>query len=222
MKNKFNPIVESIFLLKIMYIISFPLAKLFARFQVNPNTITTISNISILVALYFLYLGNVIAFIIFWILAEIFDICDGTVARLTNKSSESGAFYDHFSDQVKIFVFFVAVSLYFDDKLITYLSFISAGIFLLYIDISKRIEILKLKYSNQKEQHQNNNINKVSFIKKIYYHIFLIHGHTMILIPFMLINKMTAILGLLIFIFVAFKNFMGVLRQIIRILGKVK
>lgn len=216
MKNKFNPIVESIFLLKIMYIISFPLAKLFARFNVNPNTITTISNISILVALYFLYLGNVIAFIIFWILAEIFDICDGTVARLTNKSSEAGAFYDHFSDQVKIFVFFVAVSFYFDDKLITYMSFLSAGIFLLYIDISKRIEIFELKYklTSYSEAQES---KKIKFWRKIYNHIFLIHGHTMILIPFILINETVALYGLSLFVLVAIKNFLGSLRYQIRL-----
>lgn len=217
MKHKFNPIVESIFLLKIMYIISFPLAKLFARFSVNPNTITTISNISIFVALYFLYLENIVAFIVFWILAEIFDICDGTVARLTNKSSESGAFYDHFSDQVKIFVFFVAISLYFDDELITYMSFISAGIFLLYIDISKRIEIYKLKYPNT-EQSQQSEPQKLSALRQIYNHIFLVHGHTMVLISFMLISYEFAMYGLALFLIVAFKNFLGSLRAMIKLL----
>lgn len=217
MKNKFNPIVESVFLLKLMYIISFPLAKLFAKFNINPNTITTISNVSIVISLYFLYLGNIFLFIIFWILAEIFDICDGTVARLTNKSSESGAFYDHFSDQVKIFVFFIAISLYFDDKLITYLAFFSAGIFLLYIDISKRIEIFKLKY-DVKDNNIQDEAQKVSLIRRIYNHIFLIHGHTMVLIPFILITHTTAIVGLSLFILVVIKNFLGSLRQMIKLL----
>jgi hypothetical protein len=218
--NKFNPIVESIFLLKIMYIISFPLAKIFARFNINPNTITTISNISIVVALYFLYIENIVSFICFWMLAEIFDICDGTVARLTNKSSESGAFYDHFSDQVKIFLFFIAISLYFDDNLITYISFLSAGIFLLYIDISKRIEIFKLKYP-QNQKKNKNELYKTSILRQIYNHIFLIHGHTMVLIPFMAVSKEFAMYGLVLFLFIAVKNFLGALRQMIRLLNGV-
>ena len=109
-------------------------------------------------------------------------------------------------------------SLYFNDKLITYMSFISAGIFLLYIDISKRIEIFKLKFAiyqgNQEE------VLKIGILRKIYNHIFLIHGHTMVLIPFIAVSESAAIAGLSFFILVAVKNFLGSLRAQIKLFNK--
>jgi phosphatidylglycerophosphate synthase len=221
-QNEFNPTVEKISLLKYLYIISSPLARLFARYSVHPNTITTISNVSIVISLYFLYVGNFILFILLWIVAGILDICDGTVARLTNKTSESGAFYDHFSDQVKMFLFFISISLYFQNELITYLAFVSAGIFFLYIDISKRVVIFQLKYPN-KNEHINTENNSIKFFRKIYNNIFLIHGHTMVILPFFVINKDMAIIGLSLFILVASKNFLSSLRVKIRLLqNKIK
>jgi phosphatidylglycerophosphate synthase len=217
MNKKFNPIVEDIFLLKCLYIISFPLARLFANLRIHPNKITTISNITILISIYFLSQGSIVLFIVFWIFAEIFDICDGTVARINRLASESGAFYDHFSDQVKIFLFFIIVSFYFKNEIITYLAFISSGIFFLYIDVSKRVEIFKLKYPREGVDIDD---STKSLIRKIYNHVFLIHGHTMVLIPFFVIDLNFAIVGLSIFILVATKNLFGALRAQLKLFKK--
>ena len=195
---------------------SFPLAKLLAKCNVHPNIITLTSNVLVVISFYFLFSQEIILFIVFWITAEVFDICDGTVARLTGKTSESGAFFDHFSDQVKIFLFFICISLYFKSEIITLLAFLSAGIFLLYIDISKRVEIFKLKYPGSSKSENNNN-SDTTFLRKIYNHIFLIHGHTMVILPFFVISNDVAILGLSFFIVVAFKNFLGSLRAQIKL-----
>ena len=220
MQNKFNPIVESIFLLKCLYILSFPLAKTLAKYKFNPNTITTISNMLVICSIYFLFIKNVIFFIILWIAAEIFDICDGTVARINNMASESGAFYDHFSDQIKIFLFFISISLYFQSTFVTYLAFVSACINLLYVDVSLRTEIFKLKHHTKIQKLTPKSKSK-TFLRQIYNHVFLIHGHTMVILPFFVVNIDIAITGLSLFILVALKNLLGSLRAQVRVLRKI-
>ncbi|MDA8862068.1 CDP-alcohol phosphatidyltransferase family protein [Gammaproteobacteria bacterium] len=219
--NKFNPIVNSIFLLKVLYQISYPVAKLFAKYNINPNTVTSLSNVSAFFSLYFLFSSQIFIFIFLWILAEIFDICDGTVARIQGTSSEVGAFYDHFSDQVKIFLLFICISFYFNNLIITYLSFIGVGIFLLSIDIGKRNELLILKYTHLKS-HQNINNKPLTLTRHIYNHIFLVSGHTMIVLPFLAIDQKIAFYGLILFLLVAIKNLLGSARAHIKSLQSLK
>lgn len=219
-KSKFNPIVESLPLLKYMYIISYPLAKILAQLKVSPNFITTISNLLIVVAIFSLFKGSIFGFIILWILAEIFDICDGTVARINGLSSETGAFYDHFSDQVKIFLFFLTLTFYFDDEFISILSFIVLGVFFLYMDINKRSEILRLKQNIQVKSSTES--LDLSLMRKIYNQIFMIHGHTMAIIPFMVLSDEIAYFGLVLFLIITLKNLLGSLRYMLKLLkGKV-
>lgn len=84
-----------------------PLTDLFIRYGINPNVFTTIGlMISIITAFYFskgmLRLGGLLL-----LLAGIFDIFDGRVARATNRVTKFGALYDSTLDRyAEVLVFF--------------------------------------------------------------------------------------------------------------------
>ena len=129
----FNQSTEDIPLLKLLYIMSIPVARIFVLFRVKPNHITTLSNFSVLISLYsILALDTYGYFLFFWMLGLILDICDGIVARETNQKSAQGSFYDHFTDQVKILLLFLAVGIYYQNDTIWILSFLSSTFFLLF------------------------------------------------------------------------------------------
>ena len=102
----FNNATKTVPILKFLYIINIPLVKLLIHLKLTPFTISTISNLLAflaLLALFFEY--NPIIFSILWIMSLFFDIADGIVARKTSSSSANGSFYDHFSDQIKVFYY---------------------------------------------------------------------------------------------------------------------
>ena len=67
----------------------------------SPNTITTIGILFDLVAFYMFYLKKFEFGVFMYFIGYYFDCLDGYVARLYNKTSVFGDYYDHFSDFIK-------------------------------------------------------------------------------------------------------------------------
>jgi hypothetical protein len=126
-----NQATREVPLLKFLYLTSIPLAKLLAYLGLRPNTITSISNVVALVGIgTVLWAENPWYFPLLWILALLFDMADGIVARVTGQSSASGSFYDHMSDQVKVILLFLAVGLRYDNLLVWVLVYSTNALFL--------------------------------------------------------------------------------------------
>jgi phosphatidylglycerophosphate synthase len=78
--------------------------------DIHPNTITLISTIIGLIAVYFLYYKkNIIVFTLLYIVYYILDIVDGYHARKFNKCSIVGDYFDHIRDTIIIGLVLVIV-----------------------------------------------------------------------------------------------------------------
>lgn len=75
----------------------------------TPNLITTLSLITGLISIYFLFYDYVIMFAIFWIISYFFDCFDGYFARKYKMVSKFGEYYDIIKD---FFVFALFLVLY--------------------------------------------------------------------------------------------------------------
>ncbi len=105
----------------LVYRIIHPFILLLVKLKVSPNTITTIGFLlNIAVAVIFIvgagvertnlfYLGCGGAMILF---AGLFDMIDGRLARLSNRSSKFGALYDSVLDRYSELVMFLGITYY--------------------------------------------------------------------------------------------------------------
>ena len=82
--------------------------------RITPNMITTLSNISCVITLIFLFHLKFYLAALFFIISYYFDCMDGYVARKYNQTSAFGDYYDHFSDIVKLLL--VLLALYYINK----------------------------------------------------------------------------------------------------------
>lgn len=82
----------------------------------TPNDITTLSLITGLLCVYFLYTKNILIFTIFFILSYFFDCLDGHFARKYNMVSKFGDMYDHVKDTaVHIILYSTIIYLYYNN-----------------------------------------------------------------------------------------------------------
>ncbi len=98
-----NGATEGFFNVFVFRKISIVLSWILANFHINPNLITTISfllNILGGILLLINFESNKVISIILIALGFILDMCDGEVARILNKKSQFGAFYDPFLDRI--------------------------------------------------------------------------------------------------------------------------
>ncbi len=113
------------------------LAKILSKMGVNPNLATIIMlcfSIFSFFALVFFF--NLFFFSIFVFLVGIFDGVDGAIARIKNRATTFGGFFDSIMDRTSEFVIFFALLLYcwnsillwgfLDMKLIIIISFLSS------------------------------------------------------------------------------------------------
>lgn len=90
-------------MLLLMYRFAYPFAVLLNKLGLSPNQITSCSlGFSIAAFLSLVFDEGWGLFAIFWAGSVLFDFCDGTVARMTNRVSKSAFRYDHMSDIFKI------------------------------------------------------------------------------------------------------------------------
>ncbi|MCC6013605.1 MAG: CDP-alcohol phosphatidyltransferase family protein [Candidatus Verstraetearchaeota archaeon] len=83
---------------KIIGIIN-PIAKIFLKLKLSPNHITIIGFTFSIISAYMFYLNKTLIACIFLILAGLFDIIDGAVARISGKVTKWGGVLDSFLDR---------------------------------------------------------------------------------------------------------------------------
>jgi len=95
------------------------IAKGFIRIGVTPNVATIIMFIfSILSFISLVFFQNLLSFSIFVFITGIMDGCDGAIARLTNKSTKFGGFFDSFMDRFSEFFVFLGLTINTKDQLL--------------------------------------------------------------------------------------------------------
>lgn len=103
-----------------------PIARFFIRMKITPNILTVIGFLFNIVATFFYakglfgYAGWIMVF------GATFDLFDGQVARLTGKSSKSGAFFDSVMDRFSEGIIFLGLAFCFKDSWV--LGFVLAGL----------------------------------------------------------------------------------------------
>jgi len=94
----------------------FPIVKFFAKLNVNPNFLTTITLILNLIPFYFYLSKNFLLGAISLILINLFDAMDGELARITNKTSKLGAFLDSNFDRISEALIFLSLIIAFKEN----------------------------------------------------------------------------------------------------------
>ncbi len=106
--------------LRLRYIFR-PLVKLIAKglskIGVTPNIATIIMFCFSILSFFFLvFIKNLLLFSIFVFITGIMDGCDGAIARLTDKSTKFGGFFDSIMDRFSEFVIFLSLLVYIWDE----------------------------------------------------------------------------------------------------------
>lgn len=103
-----------------------PIARFLVKFKATPNALTFIGFLFSLVAAFF-YAKGLYGFA-GWVMmfGATFDLFDGHVARLTGKTSKSGAFFDSVMDRFAEGIVFLGLSFCFKDSWV--LGFVIAGL----------------------------------------------------------------------------------------------
>ena len=106
------------------------------KIGVSPNLATIIMVcFSILSFISIAVFQNLLLFSIFVFITGIMDGCDGAIARLTNKSTKFGGFFDSVMDRISEFLIFLGLYIYnhnqflwnkIDMKLIIFISFLAS------------------------------------------------------------------------------------------------
>ena len=112
------------------------IAKGLSKIGVTPNIATILMFIfAILSSISLVIFNNLLYFAIFLFITGLLDGCDGAIARLTNKSTKFGGFFDSIMDRFSEFVIFFGLLIFcwmellcnlIDMKIIVFLSFLSS------------------------------------------------------------------------------------------------
>ncbi|MFX0017979.1 MAG: CDP-alcohol phosphatidyltransferase family protein [Promethearchaeota archaeon] len=112
------------------------LAKALSKIGVTPNIATCLMLAFSFLSFFFLViLSNLFLFSIFVFITGIFDGVDGEIARLTDKTSTFGGFFDSLMDRISEFIIFLALLIYcwdnilwnfIDVKIVILISFIAS------------------------------------------------------------------------------------------------
>lgn len=112
------------------------LAKFLIKLRVTPNLATIIMFIFAIFSLISLvFFQNLLFFAIFVFITGIMDGCDGAIARITNKSTSFGGFFDSVMDRFSEFIIFLALLIFtwehvlwnvIDMKLVIFLTFLGS------------------------------------------------------------------------------------------------
>lgn len=80
-----------------------PFIKIIAKTGISPNVFTLLSFLFGIASVYFLF-KNQVGFIVFSLLAILFDVIDGQLARYLKKESKIGFYLDHGNDRLVNFL----------------------------------------------------------------------------------------------------------------------
>ncbi|GCC10236.1 CDP-diacylglycerol--inositol 3-phosphatidyltransferase [archaeon] len=89
-----------------------PIAKIFAFLRISPTLITIMGFVASVIAALSFYTSNLSLALVFLILAGFFDVMDGAVARLLNRISNFGAFFDSVLDRYSDAAVLIGLTLY--------------------------------------------------------------------------------------------------------------
>ncbi len=105
--------------------IMLPVGRAIAKTGLTPNQITLIAFIIGLVPIYFGYVRNFKWLVITFIIAVIFDVLDGNVARATGKTTRFGKVLDHTVDRYVEFSLILALTIggYLDGRIAVFSLF---------------------------------------------------------------------------------------------------
>ena len=105
--------VYSLFLFKYIFIpLAWPLTWVFANIGASPNQITLLRMLIILLSFVLIIIeANLFCFIIMY-MCLILDCCDGQIARLTNKATHFGKFFDGWIDSFFDITFPIIIAIY--------------------------------------------------------------------------------------------------------------
>jgi CDP-diacylglycerol--glycerol-3-phosphate 3-phosphatidyltransferase len=76
-----------------------PIARLLARFNVSPNSITLFAAFLGILSGYIIAIGKFYESVILIFISQIFDCVDGDLARLTGRTTKKGAYLDRILDR---------------------------------------------------------------------------------------------------------------------------
>jgi len=99
--------------------------RFFLKIKISANLMTTVSFLSALLAVYFLF-DNYWLFFLFGAIHFLADGLDGVIARVAGET-KFGQYYDYFTDRLAEFLLILKVGFYLND----YYAFIALGIFVL-------------------------------------------------------------------------------------------
>ncbi len=99
-----------------------PIAKIFAFLKISPSLLTFLGLVSSVSTAFFFYEGRLSLALIFLILTGFFDVMDGAVARLLNKTSDFGAFFDSVLDRYSDAAVLIGLTLYLEEYLLGMLA----------------------------------------------------------------------------------------------------
>ncbi|MFX1393239.1 MAG: CDP-alcohol phosphatidyltransferase family protein [Promethearchaeota archaeon] len=95
------------------------IAKGLSKIGVTPNIATILMLISaILCFISLIFFSNLLIFAIFIFITGIMDGCDGAIARLTNKSTKLGGFFDSIMDRCSEFLIFLGLFIFCQEQLL--------------------------------------------------------------------------------------------------------
>ncbi|OGP18690.1 MAG: hypothetical protein A3I75_04600 [Deltaproteobacteria bacterium RIFCSPLOWO2_02_FULL_50_16] len=100
--------------------IASPAEKLALRLKLTPNMLTLIGFLISILSAYFFHLGRLGIAGWLMIFGASFDMLDGRVARLTNQSTQSGAFFDSIMDRFGESIVYIGIASYFRDSWMMY------------------------------------------------------------------------------------------------------
>ena len=198
----------------VLYRLAFIVAHLFKFLKITPNQITFVSFLLCIISCYFLNNNKVDLFLIFWYVSHFLDYCDGTLARLTGRTTKTLLRLDHFIDLIRITITFLFISLFYKSDIVWVLSIVFLSSFFL-------SQILSLEYSAKKNDHlkfsDHININKSNMYFKHFYNVFFtFNGHSLFTIGLVLLNEKCAIIFFSYFIFLNLKNSYGPMNYLLK------
>ena len=144
----------------LIYIIVEKLDPILYKLNFTPNIITTLSLIIGLISAYFFYHKNYISIPLF-IIAYILDCSDGYFARKYKMITKFGDYYDHISDQIKIFIIYYII--YNNKKFKNFNLYFGIFILLLLLLIY-HLSIQELIYNKKNESNTLNILNNMEDI----------------------------------------------------------
>ena len=133
----------------------------FYKLNFTPNDITTLSLITGLASVYFLYKQNIVLFSILWIVSYFFDCLDGHFARKYDMVTKFGDLYDHVKDISVLLLLTIVLFIIFRQKKYFYHAFVVIIIFLILSNIHLTCQQTLYKGANSNDEF-------LDFLKYIY------------------------------------------------------